>query len=863
MNQGLEAKYVNIIWHDKHTALKVVEAIEPIEIEALGNDTFALDAINYSKIENSKQGILAFRLLDIKETARPYFLLEDDTKVELIAFQDNQTKNTWWIEGSVWDSKTKRWLSRIYRSVGKVTLYLNKSQYNIHVSTSSFTAEQLEEYLVDFRNDLWELILDDSSYVKGAGRINQEQGVDESTLKAIAKYLDNVALVLKKSKAELKEIQALMPRKSVKPVPRTFMELATKGDSKKLTSRGTVESKDVPENRYVHFTLQRVYLVLRALASVSSAYGRNLDKNILEYQKRLAAISNVKVINEEAVRYDLTRKKEHFASLNSRLQTSLENLQASEFSSPQSNFRPWSLIFNVSKKAEKLGDNTYFASVKAPNDADWFTPTRPDYVTVEFDVQLQLDTGFEYLIKGHIESDAHQYASKTRFAYKVCVVADIKIIGGPTYDKLRKAIEGTEREILTLDADSWTRKLTNQELAQQNKEKVNIEKMLIILAQKQDNMHLVNKVITPKLPIAKRLLQEFQAHAIKTSSTFPNSMTFVQNPSYQGIYSQFKIIKAMAGVDDDLLIALEKIDNIPLVNISNLYERWCLVQIVKVLIQKLGYQAQQDWKKLLIKQIFEKGKNVEIKLTNPSTDRLIKLWYEKELDNGKRPDFVLDVEANCPETQNVLKKRFVIDAKFYQEINHTRHHGISGVIKNLYFDKDYSEKGSNSVYILHPSKGSVPTRKTPQQWAANSYYGELPMFDWDEELRLKHNHDYGAVYLSPIGQDNYLDELQRLIGMFLQYGIESERKCGTSAVPNAKMFCVSCGSDKYSYSQGSNNKVWWITCDDCSHFTVYNYCWGCNNKLIKNGDHWTYHSTEPLHPLNVKCPSCESLMKMR
>ena len=861
MNQGLEAKYVNITWLDKHTALKIIEAIEPIEIEALDDNKFELDVINYSKIESGKQGLLAFRLLNTNENSRPYFLLEDGNKTELIPFLDNQTKKIWWIEGSAWDGASNRWHSRIYRSVGTVSLYLGNSEYTINVSTSSFTSEQLEAYLVDFRNDLWELILDDSSYVKGAGRVNRDRGVDESTLNAITKYLDDVALVLKKSKIELREIQKLAPRKSVRPVPRTFMELVTKGDGKYLTSRTSIESKDVPENRYVHYTLQRVHLILRVLASVSRAYGSKLEKSTLEYQKRLAAFSTVKVINDEAVRYDLQRKREFFGSLASRLKTSLEYLQRSDQVASQSDYRSRSLVFNVTKQAKQLGNNIYFANVKAPNDPNWFIPNKPNYVTVEFHEKLQVSIGFEYLITGHIESEQNHYSNKTRFAYAAFFITDIKIIGGHTYGKLKKAIEVTEQEILTLEANSWTRKLTKQELAQQEKERINVQKMLIILKHKQDNMSIVNKVIAPKLPIAKKLLQQFQKHSIKTNSTFPNSMSFVQNPSYQGVYSQFKIIKSMAGVDDDdLLIALDKIDNIALVNISNLYEKWCLVQIIKVLIQKFGYEAQQNWKRLLIKQVFEKGRNVLIYLKNQATERTIKLWYEKELDNGKRPDFVLDVEATCPETQKILKKRCVIDAKFYQDINHKRHGGISGVIKELYFDKDYSEKGSNSVYILHPSKDSVPIRKTPQQWATNSYYGEVLMFEWDEELRLSSNHDYGAVYLSPVGQDNYLDELQRLIGMFLQYGVEVDKSCVTSAVPHAKIFCVSCGSDKYSYSQGKNNKVWWITCSDCSHFTVYNYCWGCNNKLIKNGEYWTYHSTEPLHPLNVKCPSCESLV---
>ena len=861
MNSHIEAKYINIIWQDRHTAIKIVEAIEPIEIKKLDTNKFELEAINYSKIDNGKQGLLAFRLLDEKTSNSPYFLLENGSKVALVPFQDNKTKKVWWIDGDNWDQKSNRWHSRIYRSVGDVSLYAGENSYVIHISTSSFTYEQLEEYLEDFRNDLWELILDDSSYVRGAGRISNDQGIDESTLKAVIKYLGHVEVVLKKSKVELKEVQKLSPRRSVKPVPRTFMELATKGDGKYLTSRASVESKDVPENRYVHFTLKRVYLILRVLTSVTGVYASTLEKNIREYQKRLDAFSDSTEINEEAVRYDLWSKCEHFESLNPRLRFEVEALLKSNEDTEYDSYVPWSLVFSLGKKAEILGSDTYFASVREPNSHDWFDPSRPDFVTVEFDSGIAVASGFDYLVKGHIANETRAYNNKTRFAYTVYKIDSIEIIGGRTFDALKNAIEQTKRDILKLESTNWLRALTPQELTQQAKEIVTVEKVLSMLEQKQRNMMEVNKVIAPKLPVTKKLLMQFERAQIQTNSVFPDSMTFVQNPSYQGVHTQFKIIKALAGVDDDeLLLAFERIDNLALVNISNLYERWCLVQIIKVLLQKFGYQPQQDWKRLLVKQVLDRGTNISLEFKNDEVARTITLWYEKELENGNRPDFILDVEALSCESSETLKKRFVMDAKFYQDIDHKRHGGISTVIKEMYVDKDYSEHNQNSVFILHPSKGAVPIRKTPQLWAGSSFYGEVPMFDWDDELRRERNHDYGAIYLSPIGQDNYLDELQRLIGMFLQYGIEADRTTYQTAAPEGKIFCMSCGSDKYSYAKGKNSKVGWITCSDCSHFTTYNYCGGCGNKLIKNGEHWTYHSTEPLHPLNIKCPKCQNLL---
>ena len=142
------------------------------------------------------------------------------------------------------------------------------------------------------------------------------------------------------------------------------------------------------------------------------------------------------------------------------------------------------------------------------------------------------------------------------------------------------------------------------------------------------------------------------------------------------------------------------------------------------------------------------------------------------------------------------------------------------------------------------------------------------MFDWDQELRENHNHKYGAIYLSPIGHPSYLDELQRGIGMFLQYGLEDNNLEGNEdqidPKPASTAFCLSCGavgnfsSVKIATKSGKGVK-WWVTCNECKHFAIYNYCNNCQNRLIKNGDYWSYHAMEPLNPINIKCPSCASM----
>jgi hypothetical protein len=199
-----------------------------------------------------------------------------------------------------------------------------------------------------------------------------------------------------------------------------------------------------------------------------------------------------------------------------------------------------------------------------------------------------------------------------------------------------------------------------------------------------------------------------------------------------------------------------------------------------------------------------------------------------------------------------------MDAKFYEDIDSGRHGGLKKVINNLYNEKDYSESGNNAVFILHPSPKAAPSRATPQEWYRDSYYGEIRLFDWDKKSP---NHRYGGIYLSPISTGSYLDHLQRAIGMFLQYGMESNNLgFRDDALPANGVFCLVCGSSELDYFHPPRNpRARWVTCRKCTHFTAYNYCGHCGNRLIKNGEYWSYHAMEPLNPINIKCPSCGGL----
>ncbi len=448
-------------------------------------------------------------------------------------------------------------------------------------------------------------------------------------------------------------------------------------------------------------------------------------------------------------------------------------------------------------------------------------------------------------------------------------ISDIKVISS----KIQKQLDDTIKEQKILEANNWQRDLTSAEKQEQEDEKQSINKAMELLQEQRESSASLNTKFKPLLSKLTSLKKKFSHLNIKQDSHFPNSMAFIQNPNYQGVHKLYKQIMDLSGLDEKSFHDALEIEKIGILNIATIYERWCLLQIIKILIYTYHYLPEKDWKTKLINKTLNYRIDRKIVFENKDVYRKLTLWYETELPNKKIPDFVLDVQSTLitndkvhiddpddsddPVHRDNPVHRLVMDAKFHEDINAKRFGGISTIINNLYNNKNYSEDNKNSVFILHPSKHAVPVKKTPQEWANNSYYGETQMFDWDKNAP---NHKYGAILLSPMTrQGNYLDDLHRLIGMYLQYGMDDNSDANVNRLGKEKIFCLVCGSDKQNpIGRDSHNK--WFTCEQCKHFTAYNYCGSCKNKLIKNGSYWTYHATKALEPANIKCPSCADVL---
>ncbi|ACA84796.1 hypothetical protein [Shewanella woodyi] len=863
MKAKFEVKYLDITWYDKNTVVSVTESFIPLKLEF--EDTlkhFTCHTVIYPKTDGVKHGQLAFRALTKSSTA-PYFERADGQRIPLKKVLDKDTGKTWWVEADVWLKDNKRWAGKSHRTAGNIKAYLSGQICQIVIGSSEFTAEQLNRYLSDFKSDLWELILDENSYVTGKAKKVQEGGISEESIQLVNNILSHAQNILKKPKSELREIQTLKPRKLVRPVNRTFMELATKGERKFLTSRATEPSYNVPENRYVLFALQRIHKILKQLVTISKSKVNRLENTVTKLNERLEAFSDVKQIDEELVLKDLKRMQSlsNAVDITNGLHKQLESINNNK--PRQSTTYLWYL--KLSKKTE---DGSFFAGVKTNPNAPWF-----EYESVKETVILKFGNGsenysplfepyFEYEVQANLANFSGISQRDTPYhTYTLLDLTSIKVIGGVGLQKRHDKYLAAKQQVDLIRNSGWRKQLTSQEKLEQDREKRSVQNQLETYSNQHLSVKLVYEQLEPKLHKFKVLLNQIEKLGVKPSSTFPNSMTFVQNIDYQAVHSGYKRIREQTNLtDEDLLLSLEKVEDIGLINMPLLYERWCLLQMIKVLVQNYHYQPTDDWKRRLLKIISTGRHSESMGFSNEVLKRDLKLRYEPVLANGRTPDFVMDVNFERKNGER-FTKRFVMDAKFYSNGILKNNGGISSVVKHLYHEKNYSENGANAVFVLHPAKAAIEEKVSPQLWGQDSYLGELAMFDWDSSSRQLY-HQYGAICANPILRLRYLDEFQRMIGMFLQYGIEENSLGGRPDDVESMNFCIACGSHQLTRKDTNtgNQRSAWYECDECKHFTVYNHCYSCNTRLIKNGDYWSYHSQMPMEPLNIKCPACESLL---
>lgn len=569
-------KFIETKWHDKQTLVSVSESEYSLKLEQTGNNAFSAHTTIYPKVDELRFAQLAIKTKQ-GDQSPPYIVMPNGDRKQLESITDPASNAVWWVEPAHWDAKQRVWRSEARRTAGQITFVIGNSTLKLDIDISEQTKSDLSRYLSDFKADLWELILDENSHITGDAKNSQVAAIDQEALSLVASILSNAQTILKKPKVELKEIQALKPAKEVRPVPRTFMEICTKGSRKHLTSRASEPSYNVPENQYVLYVVSSTLSIVKQLVKVAESKKSRFSGAIEKLNERLDSLKDYRIINRDLVVKDLERLKKRFDTevINAELASQLGEINANKYFSTNHAAKGYLRLEKTTGS-----ENEWWAKIKPSQHDDW--------QQFELDGYTIFSSGEYYASLFQPYSDYDMVAIMPppsrrgtasilypEYISKLTILADSRSLlrDKEKFSKLRE-------QGIALNENGWKTKLTPEELSEQEKERETIRKRLSYFASEHEKVGIVHQVLAPKIKPFQQVEKEWRQCKVKSKSTFPNSMTFVQNPAYQAVHSGFKKLKEQIGLaDEDILLSLEKIEAIGLVNMPLIYERWCLLQI--------------------------------------------------------------------------------------------------------------------------------------------------------------------------------------------------------------------------------------------------------------------------------------------
>lgn len=860
---NIEARNLDIEWDTQRHVLRVNKSPDALEI-AERDGVLTVETITYSKAFF----YVGFRLISGDLLHTPYFSLGARTE-DLLRVHDPISDETWWIESGNWDAQKKKYLHASYRTAGTLCLNIQRKELIVLNHTNNFSVDDLEYFLSDFKNDLWSIILDERSMVGADIERRIPNIFSGEILNQVDKFIEAADKLLESPKFSLRETQNRLPRARTRPVPRTFRELATKPDTRFLTSRMHYPSFDTSENRYVHYCIERLNLVTQRTSEIATTMSTRLEEKITELNQEIQALSSPRLKKVSNVLFD----KESQAILQKLEQIKTAEQHVAWLATKNgSNNDDWQeYTFSLDKHFGKEGSNSFFCNNLNGKPFRDYSEYKERYLVIEYPQEIfdilepfSKKEHFSLRISIAVTGIFEWYADETKKCLFKCKKVKSIFFKEPNFLETLEKRKVRRAEYV---ANNWETPYSykeKQEIKQETQSLRNRAKSLLSLSRQYRDAGDGTKSRQRKL---RDLRLAFASLGVGSDSHFPNSMVFFQNPDYGAVYRLFGSILRHNNLDQSQLEQIITMDRVGVIAVSGLYERWVLLQIIKILTDEFDFRMEVGWQGKLISAVLNKGRDICFSLESENLQLAFKLFYEKTLPNNKRPDFVLDILYRTYDFQDDHgwthnskweTKRLVMDAKFYDR--HSDEY-LNDTVTELTEEKNYSEDGANRVFVIHPTPEPISAENvsSPLVWARCCNYGhEAPIY-----------HARGYVFLVPSRRHRRsVDNLKRLLLLHLQSATtvleDKQDKIGGVDKPYWQNYlCPGCGAGYMSLDvtgrrTKSRSTSWTIACKRCQHVFQESFCYACHTRIFKNGFHWTYHKTYAEQITNCLCPHCSA-----
>ena len=728
-----------------------------------------------------------------------------------------------WVEHGPWDAEGHRHLSALHRESGRVVIETTGTQITLDHTMGG--AGRLDDYLSDFRSEFIWLALNAGSKVSGA--VAAGGGLNLELAEALVAFAAAVQAVLERPATQVREVVEACPIDRIRPTAETFRHHARNPAARSLPGRKAVETPDTPENRYLrHMIGNATRLAYVAVLTFTSSAER-LRASAAEEAARAGTLASTRWRDVDPEILDI-----QFAE-RTRL---VEELRC--YSDAQ---RPPNAIEYALRLTKRYMSHGFFyeplnrRARKAEGDTFAVVTWKERLDRLIGDIQ---PFNREFAVAGVAEPSrrltrSHKPYQLLNFTCVYAVRMRTDVIGNQAQYRSR------------LEANGWRAQISAAERRELASEARTATTRAAALDRRSLEIGDAGGLLAEALHRLQALDRQLEAGGVRRSAAIPMGQRYLQNPRYAAGLAAFRAIEVALSRGGIGFETLDKLEAVGVLHASALYERWCLVKIIAVLIEDYRFEPPPDWGACLVRSILDRSRGSVLELRRPDVGIAAYIQYQPTLRNGRRPDFALSFRR-LDDPLESPRKGIVLDAKFRTRWKRGEVHGI---VEMLLRRKGYDSSGDR-VFVLHPVAHSLETPTSPLSWGRHCDYGH------DKPRKNRH----GSILLAAgtHGSGSRLN-LKRLIAMELQSLMgeppEDAAKLGELA---GRLLCYNCGAQHGAgdLRKAEGRSGWDLECRVCQSISWRTYCYNCAYPLFKNGVQMTYHRTLAAQITNIACPSC-------
>ncbi|AUB80560.1 hypothetical protein THSYN_06070 [Candidatus Thiodictyon syntrophicum] len=876
---SFELRIIRVAWAKQDIPLAVEVAQYPIPLQPDGTGWIA-EIAAYPVLPSAGGGQLAVQLPP--GAPAPVLIAADDRPVPMVPIRAPDGPE-WWIEKGKWrNAKNGNYHDApLCRHAGDARLQVGDDRIRLQVYAPGFEGGDFDALLDEFRNGAWQLILEPSSPTRGTDR-RADGGVDPVFLEAVSAFIRYAGRALDQPHRELREVRELQPIERVRPHTGTFRELATRGAPRRVSGRGHVASFDTPENRQLLAMCGRLGRTLRALNAGAQGAASDFIRRALADDDRTRLMTDT--LGRSKV--DARGLERFIAELESRLglygvaknqlligSGSAQGAELLVIDNPMvdaARGKPgfWGIGVWGHGKRERVrlnfsSDTGTLASV--------FWKKNPYGKRNCY----RLSGGFQHV--NHGQSDAGDWS--------IWEVRFLNSIESDLEPGLRGEIDSLRGRQASLAQRDFLEFLNRRDAQDQSRDIEEAQRSAERLRAASAIWHGMVEQLTPLAHQVSTLETRAKKLSVRTArhSAFTGSMTYVLNPDYRAALGAYRRALDAAGLTSSQLDGLLRLEDLGILDLPTIYERWCLLRIVAVLREHFHLTPPADFRDRLLGCVTGQG-TLSLRFAGPATGRDLLFEYQSGLprtdrpeSQWPRPDFALTVlphsgwdtdtepwSGNRWDADASAHPRLILDAKckpFGWIGDKGAGPSLIDELDELIARRGYREPGDNRVFVLHPGRGA----DSGAAGSAYCHYGGAHLVPeaetrpvWDQE---NPDHRHGAVLLRP----GVSDPLARLILMHLYLGLDDSLGAYDNRSPRYPLICPACGGTEMmdrpppgTPETDRPGRACW--CRACGRMLVWNVSAGCGTHLFKLGGYWTFHETHPLDPYNICCPHCGDYM---